>query len=147
VGEQRIPGVRDAKRPPITARAYAVWTASAVAIVALGMLAVAQLPRSDTVNTVNFDLAGAASTSCTYDAGTRRATIRTHLDSTTRNSSEVVLTAGVRDTSTAAVAAKTDKTVYVRGHHVADYTFVVDVPVTAHSDGAVACFVENVATF
>jgi len=147
VGEQRIPGVRDAKRPPITAKAYALWTACAVAIVALGMLAVAQLPRSDTVNTVDFDLAGPASTSCTYDAGTQKATIRAHLDSTTRNSSEVVLTAGVRDTSTAAVAAKTDKTVYVRGHHVADYTFVVDVPITARSDGAVTCFVENVATF
>jgi hypothetical protein len=147
VDEQRIPGVRDAKRSPITEKAYAIWTAGAVAIGAVGMVAVTQLPGSDTVNTVNFELAGPASTSCTYDAGAQKAIIRTHLDSTTRNGSEVVLTAGVRDTSTEAVAAKTDKTVHVRGHHQADYTFVVDVPTTVHVDGAIACFVESAAMF
>ncbi len=145
--EQRIPGVRDAQRPSITAKAYAVWTAITVAIVAAAMLAVAQLPRNDTVNVVDFDLATPAGTSCTFDAGAQQATIRTHLDSTTRNSSEVVLTAGVRNTATDAVAAKTQKTIYVRGHHQANYTFVVGVPATAHADGATACFVESAATF
>lgn len=146
MNEQKIPGVKDAKRPPITAKTYGVLTLISLAIFAATILVIAQLPHDDTVDVISFDLATPAATSCAYDADTQQTTIRTHLDATTRHSSEVVLTAGVRDATTEATIATTEKTIYVRGHHETDYTFVVDVSTTAHADGATACFVEYAAS-
>jgi hypothetical protein len=123
-----------------------VLTLISVAIFAVAILVIAQLPHDDTVDVIDFDLATPVATSCTYDADTQQTTIRTHLDATTRHSSDVVLTAGVRDATTAATVAVTEKTIRVRGHHESDYTFVVDVTATAHADGATACFVESAAS-
>ena len=144
MAEQKIPGVKDAKRPGIAARTYAVWTAGALAIFAVVILAVSHFAGPDPVDTVTFDLATPGGASCSYDADTQQTTIRTHLDSTTRHDSEVVLTAGVRDPETGLPAARTERTVTVRGHHEADYTFVVDAPTATRGTD---CFVETATTF
>lgn len=143
MNDQLVPGVKDVKRPSITATTYAVYIGLAMVAAAAGALVVAHLPADETVDTVTFDLASSGATSCTYDAATRQTTIRTHLDATTRQIVPVVLTAGVRNTDTERAVASTRKTLHLRGDHQADYTFVVHVSRAAHAHGATACFVES----
>ncbi len=145
MNEQRIPGVRAVKRTPITTKTYALLVMAILAVFAVALLGVAHLPREDTVDSVSFDLATPSATSCVYIAGTQQTTIRTHLDSTTRDSSEVTLIAGVRNTNTEEVVVKATKVIHVRGHQEADYVFVVDVSKADHAHGATACFVEESA--
>ncbi|GAA1767445.1 hypothetical protein GCM10009795_012340 [Nocardioides hankookensis] len=144
MNKQRIPGVRDARLPGITARTYGVLTVVILAVAAVTATAVTHLPREDTVDVVDFDLATPAASSCSYDASTRQTTIRTHLDATIRNRTAVALTAGVRDAGTGLPAVTAGRTVDVRGHQTADYTFVVDVPATADPH---RCFVEESGDF
>jgi hypothetical protein len=60
MSEQKIPGVRDAKRPPITEQTYAILIVITLAAFAVAMLVVAQLPHDGTVDVINFDLVTSA---------------------------------------------------------------------------------------
>ncbi|MFZ2015130.1 MAG: hypothetical protein WAV00_15015 [Nocardioides sp.] len=144
MNKQKIPGVKDAKRPWITARTYAVLVIVALVVFAVAGLVISRLHYHDArSDAINFDLVSPGDRPCVYDPDTEEMTIRTHLDATTVNSTEVVLRAGVHNTNTERVVAKTAKTIYVQGHDEADYTFVVAVSRTDHADGATACFVED----
>ena len=147
VSSQKLPGVRDARRPSITAKTYAILIMLALAIFAAAMLVLSHLVNSDdaTGDAITFDLATPAATSCTYQADSQQMVIRAHLDATTRNSTEVVLTAGVHYSDTGDVVAKTEKALYVNGHLEADYTFLVDVPQPVRTTEPTACFVEAAA--
>jgi hypothetical protein len=140
---QRIPGVKDAKRPPITARTYAAFVAIALAVFVVAMLVVASLdPAEQGGPTASFELAGPASTSCVYDAAAQEMTIKTHLEANAPGGADVVLTAGVRNRDTDRIVSTVDRAVYVNGQVADSYTFVVEVPTAVHADGATSCFVE-----
>ena len=140
---QRIPGVKDAKRPPITARTYAAFVAIALAVFVVAMLVVASLdPAEQGGPTASFELAGPASTSCVYDAAAQEMTIKANLEANAPGGADVVLTAGVRNRDTDQIVTRTEQAVQVTGRLVDSYTFVVEVPTAAHSDGATSCFVE-----
>ncbi|MBA2956182.1 hypothetical protein GON03_17720 [Nocardioides sp. MAH-18] len=139
---QKIPGVRDAKRPGITARTYAVFVVIAVVLFAAAMLVVSQMTFRDArTDAIIFDLASPADEPCDYDAAAGTMTIRAHLDATTVNKTEVTLLAGVRNAETERVVAKTTKTIDVQGHLEDDYTFVLNVPPADHDAGATRCYV------